>query len=166
MNIFSQAVILKNKLRLFRDVPLSVISNRIAELEFDESKHPRDSKGSTTGGQWVSVSGSANISLNSFEDEISKSESEIAGVFSADGKIIFQTTDNKKGKVSFTNEQYKKLRGSIITHNHPHGITSLAPQDVELMLDSGSIEVRAVGSSYVTSMRNQTQNFPRLGTSW
>jgi len=56
MNIFSQAVILKNKLRLFRDVPLSVISNRIAELEFDESKHPRDSKGSTTGGQWVSVS--------------------------------------------------------------------------------------------------------------
>jgi len=117
---------------------------------FGHAGRPGEVGGSAADGD----GGSGMENIKDFESQISKNEKEVAGVFTSDGNLIFSTTDNKKGSVTFTDEQYSQLQGTIITHNHPLGITSLAAQDVNLMLNSGAIEIRAVGSSYTTSMTN------------
>jgi len=57
MNIRDQAKKLKERIGILKDVDLVYIESRIAELEFDESKHPRDAKGSSTGGHFKSKAG-------------------------------------------------------------------------------------------------------------
>lgn len=82
--------------------------------------------------------------LGGFENKIRDNKIETAGVFDYTGKNII---DKRGGKnyVQFTAEESVKMKGNILTHNHPSG-SSFSPEDV-YMLTSGTVkEIRAVST--------------------
>lgn len=66
---------------------------------------------------------------------------ETAIVYDADGNVVFK----KKGTadaVKFTAAERKKMKGCVVTHNHPGG-TIPSPEDIFMLKRSGAVEIRA-----------------------
>lgn len=90
--------------------------------------------------------------IRAAESEIWLQPYEEMNVFTTSGDLIFRKAGTRN-EVTFTLNQAEKMRGGILTHNHPNG-TSLSPTDVELASDLGMAEIRAVAGPFrVYSMR-------------
>ena len=86
------------------------------------------------------------------EEALSVREKETAVVYGPDGRYLFQ----KRGtgnEVTFTMSEFKRLKGGVVSHNHPAG-ASLSSQDIVLLQKSGAAEVRASTASGVYFMRS------------
>lgn len=82
------------------------------------------------------------------EKSLSARKKETAVVYDADGNFLFQKRGGES-EVSFSRAEAKKLKGCIVSHNHPSG-TSFSAQDIVLLHDSKAAEVRVstVGGAY------------------
>jgi hypothetical protein len=82
--------------------------------------------------------------LTKFENDIRAGATETAGIFDYNGNVII---DKRGGKnyVQFEPDEVAKMKGNILTHNHPSG-SSFSSEDI-YMLTSGKInEIRAVST--------------------
>lgn len=78
-------------------------------------------------------------------------------VFSPQGRIIF-LAEGDTHSVSFTPEEGRKLRGQVLTHNHPTGGTFSAA-DFEVACTYQVKELRAVSGEHVYSATAREGNF-------
>ena len=96
------------------------------------------------------------LSVEDFKRKITHEKSEVAGVFSKDGKFLFETTSDKTHSVSFSDEQAKQMAGCVLIHNHPSGISAMSAADVHVLLATGAYKTIVVTPSYEYSMTNPT----------
>lgn len=85
------------------------------------------------------------------ERSITKRAKEIAVVYDKNGKFLFQKSGGGES-VSFSLQEMIKLRGNIVSHNHPSG-ASFSMQDINLMRLSGISELRVVVNDGVYYLR-------------
>lgn len=85
------------------------------------------------------------------ERSIMKRAKEIAVVYDKNGKFLFQKSGGGES-VSFSLQEMIKLRGNIVSHNHPSG-ASFSMQDINLMRLSGISELRVVVNDGVYYLR-------------
>jgi NAD+--asparagine ADP-ribosyltransferase len=78
-------------------------------------------------------------------------KTEKAYIFDKDGKVVFEKSGNKNG-VKFTTDELSKMKGNVLTHNHPNG-TSFSSEDIKLACDWNLKEVRAIGNNNVYVMK-------------
>jgi hypothetical protein len=90
-----------------------------------------------------SFSDAARRRLLATEAHIQQGAKETAAVFTAQGNTVF-VKDGGPTSVTFTPAEVEKLRGGVLTHNHPSS-APLSDDDVRLALLRGLREVRAVG---------------------
>lgn len=88
------------------------------------------------------------------EESIASLQNEKAGVFDKNGNKLFEV-DGGKDNVTFTDSQLVKMKGAVVTHNHPNfdgkysDGGSFSTSDVQLMINTGASEVRAVTEKYI-----------------
>jgi hypothetical protein len=105
-------------------------------------------------------------SIVSFEDKHREAKVETAAGYTADGRKLFDMSNNKVGEVRFTPEQMKMLRESkdaILTHNHPSS-RPFSNSDVMFLLQGGLLEIRAVGKYFTYSLSDPTGEFRKKFT--
>lgn len=112
-----------------------------------------DGKWSTTGGESTYKS-----ERDKFEDSIRHDKKETAGVYDRFGGLMFiqgGETDfvkfSKEQRVQMVMHGMGKLRGAVLTHNHPSG-RSFSLQDIRMMFLNNLSEIRAVGPIATHSM--------------
>ncbi|MDE5802137.1 MAG: phage minor capsid protein [Lachnospiraceae bacterium] len=76
------------------------------------------------------------------ERVLSNREKETAVVYDKEGKFLFQQRGNKR-EVQFSVSQFFRLRGNIVTHNHPSGC-SFSAKDISLLKNGGLAELRVI----------------------
>jgi len=91
--------------------------------------------------------------IRGIEAKIKTRKTEKAYVFDSKGNIILEK-GGTKNQVSFTNEEVKLFKGSILTHNHP-GASSLSPQDIQTACMNSMKEIRATGTFRTYSMKTK-----------
>lgn len=64
--------------------------------------------------------------------------------FSSSGSRVFERTDHDPRQVRLGTQDIERMRGLVMTHNHPGG-RSLSLDDVDLAVCADLVEVRAVG---------------------
>lgn len=97
-------------------------------------------------------SNSAKQKLLQDERILSSNDYETAIIYNADGSRKF----SKKGKskdVNFTDEQIDKMKGCILTHNHPNG-TVFSPEDINMLREGQLSEIRACNGKGSYVLRN------------
>jgi hypothetical protein len=106
--------------------------------------------------------------LAAFEDEVIGQSIETAGVFGSDGQLILRK-DGGEDYIDFDDDEMALMDGAVLTHNHPldprgqgRGV-GLSDADIELMVTTGALEIRAVSGDYLYSLRrNQVQDGPEF----
>ena len=83
--------------------------------------------------------------LNTIESDIRNQSYETGVCISQRGKVIFSQDGDMHG-VEFTDEQYKKLEGNILTHNHPSS-SCFSEHDLYIFANYGLLEMRAIGAN-------------------
>jgi NAD+--asparagine ADP-ribosyltransferase len=78
-------------------------------------------------------------------------KTEKAYIFDNEGKVVFEKSGNKTG-VKFTTDELSKMKGNVLTHNHPNG-TSFSSEDIKVACDWNLKEVRAVGNNNIYAMK-------------
>ena len=85
---------------------------------------------------------------------------ETAVVVDDAGNVVLDLSQGTSRSVAFSPSDVAKARGATIVHNHPVAYqenllhaTSLSPADVDLLLESGAKEIRAVGKGADYIMR-------------
>lgn len=86
------------------------------------------------------------------EKALSMRKKETAVVYGQDGQFLFQKRGSES-EVSFTWAEFRKLKGSTISHNHPSG-ASLSRQDIVMLYDSKAAEIRVAAEEGVYYMRS------------
>lgn len=76
------------------------------------------------------------------EKVLSNRGKETAVVYDKDGKFLFQKRGDEK-EVSFSIFEFFRLRGNVVTHNHPSG-GSFSARDIFLLQNGGLAELRAI----------------------
>ena len=71
-------------------------------------------------------------------------------VYDSSGKNVFKK-DGSAHAVSFTEDEIKRMRGCVLTHNHPGG-ASLSAADINMLRSAKLSEIRAVGRDGVYRM--------------
>ena len=66
---------------------------------------------------------------------------ETAILYDNDGNIILKKK-GEKSRVSFTKQEINKMKGGILTHNHPNGST-FSPSDINMLRYGDLAEIRA-----------------------
>lgn len=93
--------------------------------------------------------------LNFFENYIKSQDFESCSAYNKYGEIIFQK-DGGKDKISFTEEERLKQKGSIFTHNHPIG-QSFSPADIRWSCQAELKEMRVIsknGNQFTMKMKD------------
>lgn len=112
------------------------------------------------------------IGSNSFSDEaktqlyrderiISGNRYETAILYDSNGSRIF-TKKVVSDEVTFTNSEIKKMKGGILTHNHPNGGV-FSPEDLNMLRKGHLSEIRACNGDGVYIFRrgeNWSKNLP------
>lgn len=92
----------------------------------------------------IKESESPNLSnVEDFEESIRSKKYETAALFDQSGKKILERKGDRTSVV-FSEADTKKMRGGIVTHNHPTGRSFSLP-DYELMVGNRLKSIRAVG---------------------
>ena len=84
------------------------------------------------------------------ERAISVRQKEIAVVYGPDGEFLFQKR-GVESEVRFSWSEWRRLKGSVISHNHPSG-ASFSRQDILTLFKSSAAEIRVAtenGSYYM-----------------
>ncbi len=79
------------------------------------------------------------------EGELSNNKFETAIAFDSRGGIVFRQKGNENS-VKFSKKQVAKMKGRVVTHNHPKG-SSFSPADMKLALKGELKEIRAIGKN-------------------
>ena len=79
-------------------------------------------------------------------------KTEMAIVLDPNGNVVFKKTSNTPNYVRFTRYEVSRMKGNIVTHNHPRG-TSLSTDDVRLAMTGELAEMRAAGKRYRYSIK-------------
>jgi phage portal protein BeeE len=118
--------------------------------------------GGKRGGKWSEMAGGAGA-IAEAENQIRGSKSEVAVIFNPDGKELFRV-NGIENKVKFTDQEYSKFSGKIITHNHPSDSgqlgTTFSDQDLALAINANLKELRLVG------LDGSTHSIKPSGESW
>ncbi len=85
------------------------------------------------------------------EKSLAARKKEVAEIYSADGKYLF-TKRGSVDEISFTSKEFRRLRDTVITHNHPTG-GSFSPNDIWLLKKSNAAEIRAITENGVYFIR-------------
>jgi len=88
------------------------------------------------GGAWSPV-------IEQKEQEIINAPIEHGIVVAEDGTVLVETS-GRSNSIKFTWEETSKMKGAILTHNHPNG-TTFSGADVQLALSNNVAALRAVG---------------------
>lgn len=103
---------------------------------------------------------SLNIAFVDFEKQIIPQAYETAGLFTPDGKLIFKK-DGDKSSISFEDFELKKMKGNILTHNHPQG-SPFSKADLIMFANGELREIRAAGKYYTYSFSNPEYNVNKI----
>jgi hypothetical protein len=106
-------------------------------MPFDENE-PRDDSG-----RWTDGGGG---SISEAEDKIKNNDFESAAVFNQKGEPILFKKGNSS-TVMFTPEEKLKMKGGIVTHNHPSG-QSFSVQDIAMVSALKLSKVRVVSKNH------------------
>ncbi len=93
------------------------------------------------------------------ESEIAGRKHEIAVCFGEDGKAIFAQLGDEDS-IKFTKAQRKRMKGKVITHNHPLG-TPPSPEDLYVLKNNKAKEFRTC-SKYGTYVLKYTKEVEKL----
>lgn len=85
------------------------------------------------------------------EHALSVRKKEIAVIYDSDGKFLFQKRGSAS-EITFNWSEWKRLKGSIISHNHPSG-SSFSRQDILTLFKSKAVEIRVATESGTYYMR-------------
>lgn len=88
--------------------------------------------------------------LSKDENSIRSLNEEKALIYDSSGRNVFKK-DGSAHDVSFTKDEIKRMRGCVLTHNHPGG-ASLSAADINMLRSSKLSEIRAVGRDGVYRM--------------
>lgn len=88
--------------------------------------------------------------LSKDENSIRSLNEEKALIYDASGRNVLKK-DGSAHDVSFTKDEIKRMRGCVLTHNHPGG-ASLSAADINMLRSSKLSEIRAVGRDGVYRM--------------
>lgn len=77
------------------------------------------------------------------EKILAEYQKEHAVLYDGDGNRIFQKS-GEAHNVSFTKKEVEKMRGGVLTHNHPGGAT-FSEADIYMLKESGLTQIRAIG---------------------
>lgn len=96
------------------------------------------------------------------ESELSQRNFETAVCFDENGKAIFAQLGNEDS-IRFTKIQQKRMKGKILTHNHPLG-TPPSPEDLYVLKENRLKEFRTCGrnSTYVLRYSKEVEELPEL----
>jgi hypothetical protein len=129
--------------------PYKTLAQRAKEAHYDDSQ-PRDDQGrwsSGGGGDAAAygegLSAQAATALRDAENRIKAQKVETAVVVGADGQILIDKSDGNERYVQFTREELGKMKGGVLTHNHPIA-WAFSQDDVALAMDRNVAEVRVV----------------------
>lgn len=86
------------------------------------------------------------------EKALSTRRKETAVVYGPDGSFLFQKRGSER-EVSFTRSETDKLKGCVISHNHPSG-ASLSVRDIMTLRESRAAEMRVTTEGGVYYMRS------------
>lgn len=92
------------------------------------------------------------IHIRRNEKILSRNKYETAIVYDKNGDILFRKKGNSDS-VEFTKEQMKKLKGNIVTHNHPNN-SCFSPADIDMVNKANITELRACTADGVYILRN------------
>lgn len=107
----------------------------------------------------------AQKAVSKFEDRIRFDKLETVGIFDAEGKLFYRNQGKPdKVKVEPNRTQAQRIKGSVITHNHPRDVGvdrddprwrghSFSGEDIETAASFQAAEIRAVSQGYRHSMR-------------
>ena len=94
-----------------------------------------------------------------FDEQLEKHERTIIGrktemaiLLDETGKTLFKKTSRAVNYVKFTKDELGRMKGLVLTHNHPSG-QSLSIPDVRLAMAYNLTEIRAVGRLYRYSIK-------------
>jgi len=85
------------------------------------------------------------------ENKIRNNKTETAAVVK-DGKKLIDKSEGKANEVSFTNAECQKMKGAVLTHNHPSGRT-FSDADLITTVKWDLKEIRAAHSKGVYSIK-------------
>ena len=88
--------------------------------------------------------------LSKDENSIRSLNEEKALIYDSSGRNVLKK-DGSAHDVSFTKDEIKRMRGCVLTHNHPGG-ASLSAADINMLRSSKLSEIRAVGRDGVYRM--------------
>lgn len=78
------------------------------------------------------------------EKKIYKDDVETAVILDRNGNVVFRASSEAKNFVRFTPDQLEKMKGNVLTHNHPSNST-FSSEDVSLMAACDLNAIRATG---------------------
>ncbi|MBC8586621.1 hypothetical protein H8705_13660 [Oscillospiraceae bacterium NSJ-64] len=83
------------------------------------------------------------------EKRLVKRKNETAIIYGPNGETLFIKNGGARS-VSFTRSEVKKMKGGILTHNHPEN-TTFSPADIYVLMRSQLSEIRATtkGGTYI-----------------
>jgi hypothetical protein len=96
-----------------------------------------------------------------FEESIRNKPYEIAAVFTTDGRLVFMAGYGRRRMTGFTDAQIARMRGRILTHNHPDLLTNpFSLHDVRIAAEAGVAELRVAGESNTYSLSPGEDGWP------
>lgn len=100
--------------------------------------------------------------LKLVESELSQRTFETAVCFDERGKAIFAQLGDEDA-IRFTKAQRMRMKGKVLTHNHPLG-TSPSPEDLYILKENRLKEFRTCGrnGTYVLRYSKQIENLPEF----
>lgn len=112
-----------------------IISNVESPIEQDTKTRTPEPRGSS---MWTEEK---RTQLRQTEKILSGNQQETAVVYDADGNVAFKKKGTKNA-VSFTKGEFRKLKDTVVTHNHPNN-SCFSSEDIDLLKTSGAAEIRA-----------------------
>lgn len=85
------------------------------------------------------------------ENKIRHNKTETA-VIVKDGKKLIDKSEGRSDAVYFTKDEVKKMKGAVLTHNHPNG-SGFSEADLGITVNAGIKEMRAVHSNGAYSLK-------------
>lgn len=86
------------------------------------------------------------VSVIRQEDKIRNNDYETAALIDQNGKVIFTESQGSPDEVNFTAEQCRKMKGRILTHNHPNG-SVFSDADIDLLVSCKLAVIRATSAN-------------------
>lgn len=92
--------------------------------------------------------------MRDFEKHSVSLPHEVSAAYDLNGKKLFEQTDGIESEITFNTDQLRMMKDAVITHNHPtvKGFSdgaSFSLSDIQLLANTGAVEVRAISEKYV-----------------